>query len=1153
MTALVDAAERERIRTSLGETFAVEAAAGTGKTTVLVDRIVNVLAAGATTVERLVAVTFTEKAAGELKLRLRAELETRRQGAGNARSAEALAHALANLEQAHVSTIHTFCADLLRERPVEARVDPRFSMLTDPQARALFGAVFRDWLQGQLEAPPPGVRRALRRRSYDDAGPIGRLEQAAWTLAEWRDFTAPWAPGDLDHVGSIDALVGDLAAFARLTATGAKDDPLFESTDAARVLASEVALSEQVRPRDYDGLESQLIGLLTHRFTDPRTGRRTAPYAKGVARQQVLDAHTALVARLEAFKRDADADLAARLHAELAGVIEAYEAAKARAGALDFLDLLVRARDLVRGSREVRTAFQARFTHVFVDEFQDTDPLQAEILLLLVADDPAETDWRAVRPTPGKLFVVGDPKQSIYRFRRADVGVYEAVREQLRGHGAACVALRSSFRAVPGIQGVVNAAFAPLMTGDPVAVQAHYVPLAAVRESQAGQPAVVALPVPQPKFWRGQPTKGSVAAGQPDAVAAFVHWLVHESGWTVTDRERPTERAPIQARDVCLLFRRFDTWTREGTLDVTRPYVEALEARDLPHLLVGGKSFHEREEVETLRTALAAIEWPEDELSVFGTLRGALFAFGDDVLLDYRARAHRFHAFRPLEPGADLPEALRAVSAALTLLRDLHHKRNQRPVAATIAALLDASRAHAIFALRPSGDQALANVQYVGELARQYEAGGGLSFRGFVERLREEAEETRAAEAPILEEGSDGVRLMTVHKAKGLEFPVVVLVDIGADLSRRSASRWVDTEGRRCAVSLAGWQPAELLEHQPLEVSRDRAEGIRVAYVAATRARDLLVVCATGDVPCQGWMEPLNGALFPPEDRRREGSRERWAFGFGHDTTLDRADTIPFTSVRPGIHAFDGDAPFEVTWWDPSRLALDRQPRYGLRREELIAKDAAPGVVEAAEDGHARWTVAREAAIERGSRPTQRIVTVRARAATAAPASGATPDPPADVVTIPRPDGISATGPRFGALVHAVLALVPLDAPPATVDALAAQQARVLAADPTETQAAARIVSAALAHPALGPLRTAAAGGSLRREVPVALAEPGGAIVEGVVDAAFETDAGWVVVDFKTDADPAEALDAYLGQVRLYARAVATATARPASAILLRL
>ena len=375
-------------------------------------------------------------------------------------------------------------------------------------------------------------------------------------------------------------------------------------------------------------------------------------FAKGVTRQHVLDRHQALAARIKEFHCDADADLAARLHDELSTVIAAYEDAKARVGALDFLDLLVRARDVVRDRRDVRAAFQQRFTHLFVDEFQDTDPLQAEILLLLAADDPDATDWRAVRPAPGKLFVVGDPKQSIYRFRRADVGIYEAVREQLRRHGAACVALRSSFRAVPEIQHAVNAAFAPRMTGDAVAVQAHYVPLAAVRPPQTGQPAVVALPVPKARIWRGRPTKPSLA-DEPARRRRRLHPLAGARQRLDGHRPRAArrERAPVQARDVCLLFRRFDTWTKDGTVDVTRPYVQALEARDLPHLLVGGKSFHEREEVETLRTALAAIEWPDDELSVFGTLRGALFAFGDDVLLDYRARARYFRPFQPLDTG----------------------------------------------------------------------------------------------------------------------------------------------------------------------------------------------------------------------------------------------------------------------------------------------------------------------------------------------------------------------------------------------------------------------------------------------------------------------------------------------------------------------
>ena len=211
----------------------------------------------------------------------------------------------------------------------------------------------------------------------------------------------------------------------------------------------------------------------------------------------------------------------------------------------------------------------------------------------------------------------------------------------LRERGAAVVELTSSFRAVPALQRLVNAAFAPRLVDDRVALQAGYVPLAAYRDERAGQPSAVVLPVPRP-YGRWGFTKTAIEESLPDAVAAFVHWLVKESGWRVTERDRPGEEIPVAARHVCLLFRRFTQW---GT-DVTQPYVEALEARDIPHMLVGGKSFHQREEVESLRTALTAIEWPDDELAVYGALRGPLFAVGDEALLEYRARIGRLRPFR---------------------------------------------------------------------------------------------------------------------------------------------------------------------------------------------------------------------------------------------------------------------------------------------------------------------------------------------------------------------------------------------------------------------------------------------------------------------------------------------------------------------------
>ncbi len=546
---------------------------------------------------------------------------------------------------------------------------------------------------------------------------------------------------------------------------------------------------------------------------------------------------------------DADADLAALLQQDLRGAIDRYGELKARGGALDFLDLLLGARDLVRDNAQVRGGFQARFKRIFVDEFQDTDPLQAEILLLLAADDNGETDWRRARPRPGTLFLVGDPKQSIYRFRRADVGVYREVCDRLTALGAKLLHLNTSFRSVPEIQACVNNAFAPVMTGDPLTLQAPYVPLAPYRPALPGQPAIVALPVPEPYKWR-YVSAAAIEQSLPAAVGAFVEWMLRESGWKVTERsgEAPVN---VSAKHVCLLFRRFISWQN----DVTRPYVEALEARGIPHVLVGGKAFHEREEVEAIRAALAAIEWPDDELSVFATLRGPFFAVGDESLLEWTHRfgnatpqgfrRHALHPFRvPAVFDGQVPDEvghLRPIAEGLAILKRLHRRRNYVPVSETLHELLGATRAHVGFALRTGGEQVLANAFHVAELARQFEAGGGISFRGFVEELRVAAEHAVAAEAPILEEDSDGVRMMTVHKAKGLEFPVVILADLTCKLARAEAGRWIDPGQNICALKLGGWAPMDLILHDAEESARDRAEGERLAYVAATRARDVLV------------------------------------------------------------------------------------------------------------------------------------------------------------------------------------------------------------------------------------------------------------------------------------------------------------------------
>lgn len=1201
MTAKPDQAARDAIADALDDTIVVEAAAGTGKTTELVNRIVRILAAGKAQVQNIVAVTFTEKAAGELKLRLREALDAARQSAG---SSEPLNAALAGLEEAHVSTIHGFCAELLRERPVEARVDPLFTVLTEPQAERLFEEAFGGWLQAELHAPPQGIRRALRRSVWQGYGatreetPIDRLRRAAWELAQWRDFTGAWTRRPFDREAAIDHAIDQVRAFTELSdhPSYAKD-PLYLDTAPVRRLSAEIAMqrgvhlkveatgsssdtgagsrsvrrqpeesgagsrSVRLQPeetRDYDGWEARLIDLSRDRnFCRARPGRG-AGYRPGVTRAQVQSALDALRTTLDQFRLDADADLAAALQHELRGAIERYEHLKARAGALDFLDLLLKARDLVKGNAGVRRGFQTRFTHIFVDEFQDTDPLQAEILLLLAASDPAATDWRTVVPVPGRLFIVGDPKQSIYRFRRADVGIYREVCRRLDECGARRVHLTTSFRSVPEIQSFVNAAFAPVMTGDEATLQADYVPLAPSRPPLNGRPAVVALPVPEPYGSRNLSAL-AIEKSLPDAVGAFVEWIVNDSGWNV------------RSRDICILFRRFVSFAT----DVTEPYARALEARGVRHVLVGGKTFHEREEVETIRAALAAIEWPDDELSVFATLRGALFAIGDEELLEWKQRFAAFHPFRIPEAfrggaGAEVTH-LRPIADALQTLQRLHRRRNYIPVADTLQQLLDATRAHVGLVLRSAGEQALANVLHVAELARQYEVNGGLSFRGFVDELRVAAEHAQAAEAPILEEGSDGVRMMTVHKAKGLEFPVVILADLTCKLSRPDAGRWLDPDANVCALKLGGWAPIDLLLHGAEEAARDKAEAERLAYVAATRARDLLVVPAIGDGPYEGgWLEPLMTAIYPPETQRRSPSRVRGVPDFtSKDSVLTRPEGDPATprTVAPGTFRFE-PAPedlttrpsrlarrtadgYHVTWWDPRALSLGAVSSFGLRRDDLIVKDGDMFAVEERLAEYERWRDARVEAVAQGSRASLRVTTATALAAELARAGIDEPLAAAAGIRIVELAGAPdrPRGARFGTLVHAVLATVALDAADDVVERTAATTGRVINAPPDEVRAAVDVVTRVLAHDLIGRARASA---MVRRETPLAWLQHDGTLVEGVLDLAFDEGDETIVVDFKTDHELAAGEARYRTQLQHYVDAVARARARAVSGILFK-
>jgi ATP-dependent helicase/nuclease subunit A len=944
-------------------------------------------------------------------------------------------------------------------------------------------------------------------------------------------------------------------------------------------LSQEIALHQSFGHADYDGWEARLVDLARDRnFSKARHGRGPG-YGQGVTRAAVVEALEAFRTHLDQFRMAADADLAAALQQELSAAVHRYEERKARGGVLDFLDLLLKARDLVKSDETVRRGFQTRFTHIFVDEFQDTDPLQAEILLLLASADPAQTDWRRVTPVPGRLFIVGDPKQSIYRFRRADVGIYRDVCARLEECGGRFLLLTTSFRSVPGIQACVNAAFTPVMTGDALTLQADYVALSPFRPATKRQPAVIALPVPTPYGTRNV-SAIAIEASLPDATGAFLDWLVHESHWKVTERTGDTP-VPVAARHVCILFRRFISFGD----DVTMPYVRALEARGVKHVLVGGKTFHDREEVEALRAALAAIEWPDDELSVFATLRGPLFAIGDEELMAWTYRfKRRFTLFVPRD-AREVPE-FQAVVEALDTLRALHRNRNRVSIADTIQQLLSATRAHVGLVLRPAGEQALANVLHVAELARQYEAAGGISFRGFVDELRLAAEGAAAAEAPILEEGSDGVRMMTVHKAKGLEFPVVILADLTCKLSRAEAGRWINPETNMCALKIGGWAPLDLLLHDAEEASRDKAESERLTYVAATRARDLLVVPTIGDGPYDGgWLDPLMSAIYPPDAQRRAPQHAEGCPAVrSKDSVLNRPDGDPAgpQTVAPGAFVFSGPSnppsafslQHSVVWWDPSILHLNAASSFGLRRDDLIVKDGDMFALEDRQSQYETWRAGRQQLLAHGRTPGMRMQTATAWAADAGRenATGAERDRvetarrgaggPADseidgaigasaaiqVVQIPGAEG-RPKGPRFGTLVHAVLAIVPLDAGDEIVRRTTEVQGRILGSPAEEVVAAVSVVRAVLTHELMARAR---ASGRVRRETPITWTQKDGMLIEGVLDLAFDEHEGTTVVDFKTDHELSAGETRYRAQLQKYVDAVALATRKPAKGVLFK-
>ena len=1089
-----DAEARTRIVEGPGrQSFFVEAAAGTGKTSILVERTVALLTRGEAEVDRLAVITFTRKAAGELKLRLRERLERARARAqGEAR--RRLERSIAHLEDAVIDTIHGFCGHILRARPIEAGVNPEMTVgETDP---ARIRRVLDRWFAEQLSDPPPGLRRFLARARVGWGGrtPLDALAALTSFALERRELDAPWPRPRIDETVVVETLRGRVEALAEILARGEAKDPLTLALAPLRETAE--ALAEA--PLDPAMAEARLIALAgdLDQALKPRARLERGFFLEDLPAARVVAQADALRTDLKELARLSGQDVAALLREEIRDVVARYERLCRQTAHLDYDELLVRTRDLLRDRPEARAAIAERFSHVLVDELQDTDPVQTEIVLGLHAEGR------------GSVTVVGDPKQSIYGFRRADPASYEAAREQLLARGAERIELGTSHRSVRPLQDFVNATFGPRFEAEDGGPR--YVPLSGGPDPIPDQPCLVALPAAWPVDGRGRVTARQVRASHPEDVAGFVAWLVRQSGWRVREG---AERRPVEARDVCLVFRNF---TLNGEL-MTAPFQAALEARGIENVLVGARVLHRRDEIEATLTALTALEWPGDELAVWGALSGPFFALSADELFRFRTTQGALHPYRRYATEG-LAEAQSAVVDALDQLRTLSRARNRRPYAETVEKLLrgEVTRGATGFALRPDGRQALANLERVLEIARQHDR-EGLSFRGFVEALRALADQPRTTEGGINEEATPGVRLITAHRAKGLEFPVVILADPTVSV-RSFASAHAIPERRLAVCSVGGMVPAPLDEAAEALAARERSEALRLAYVAATRARDLLVVPTVGRESRwiagarPSWVAPLIEAIEPAP---LPGAPPRPSPVPGAPPFGDRSLAEPgFESHPPGLVRVT--AGVEAAWWDPNVLPPPPPARAGLLDERYLAEG--PGSAPTAER-HRRWAEAREEAIDRGSYPSLLL----------APRDD--PAPPEHPIAERRLAELSASGieerRRFGRLVHRVARDHPWTSAEADPAQLVRLHGRALGAPEAEIAAASTAARRLAADDVVLRARRAS---WTEQAFPVVRVLPDGTVVDEVVDLLFEEPQGLVGVAFVTREDGAERARTRLGR-----------------------
>ncbi|MBI5202154.1 MAG: UvrD-helicase domain-containing protein [Elusimicrobia bacterium] len=826
-----DQEARDRARFELKANVVVEAGAGTGKTTLLTDRILFTLLAGGpdgkgVDLTRIVGLTFTDKAAAEVQLRLAArlsdvlsELEGKlpagdrreealrllaeakaRYGLGPEAVGAAAARAVERMDRAMIGTIHHFASHVLRLHPLEAGVDPSFEVDTGPGMTELFDAEWAAWLDVELG------ERAPRREAWLSILPLVGLEDLENLARELcLEENGQGRPGSTAAMRArIESLAKSLRRFGEKAAPKGK---ILEGAAAAAGRLEDLALACAGRGQWPASFE--LSELKEYSWPKSWEGDPDEP-----AYWEALEIAGAA---------SGDGERLVRRAVELVlPFAERLRERHRRRGLVSYFGLLRRARDLVRDHADVRGALKARWDALFIDEFQDTDPIQGELLLYLAERrGGAAKTWRDLRLEPGKLFVVGDPKQSIDRFRGADIRAYQDCTDLLLRQGALKCDLTVSFRSHAGVVDPVNAIHDRLMLSRP-GLQPSYLAIQPYREAKAG----AALELVVSRAAEGE--KLGADAGRAREAAWIASWIAANCG----------ERKAHKFRDVALLLR--------ATTNL-EPYLDALKAAGLPYAVEADRYFYGTQEVVDLLNLLRVLDDPSDRVSLFGLLRSPLAALDDRELYELKLAGGADYRREP--PRALSKTSRERVARFFGALASLRERAGREPLGDFVARVFRETFLVELASAAYYGEQTASNLQKFARLAVKAGDDRGATLKEFIGLVERDIREgTREGESPLADEHLDAVRILSVHKSKGLEWPVVILPNLSAPpRSSELGIARVDWGSGAVGLALTKAKAADAaMAFLKLEEGRREGfEAVRLLYVAMTRARERLILCGS--------------------------------------------------------------------------------------------------------------------------------------------------------------------------------------------------------------------------------------------------------------------------------------------------------------------